>query len=227
MNVISSPEIAHFNPRSRTGSDRCRTAGGHTRRDFNPRSRTGSDVQPTWTSIPRRLFQPTLPHGERQSAGMTQKELSKFQPTLPHGERRRKPRMKIYTIDISTHAPARGATVSPDGFMAGVAHFNPRSRTGSDAATVVSPATSIPFQPTLPHGERLFQRGILVEPVLHFNPRSRTGSDHIAVLRQPVLAEDFNPRSRTGSDFPLFLLVIQSHNFNPRSRTGSDRSESL
>ena len=79
------------------------------------------------------VFQPTLPHGERHWDYLASVDEFQFQPTLPHGERRYlsqrweiptvgfNPRsrmgsdeitnVKLILLDVSTHAPAWGATV--------------------------------------------------------------------------------------------------------------------
>ena len=56
------------------------------------------------------LFQPTLPRGERRFCLSTLKNIVLFQPTLPRGERHLPLLLKRHKNQISTHAPARGAT---------------------------------------------------------------------------------------------------------------------
>ena len=57
---------------------------------------------------------------------------SPFQSTLPRGERRCKLFGRGNRQRISIHAPARGATGCVPGKGTDGAHFNPRSREGSD-----------------------------------------------------------------------------------------------
>ena len=79
-------------------------------------------------------------------------------------------------MQISIHAPARGATKSLLHFGNDIYHFNPRSRKGSDVRSWAQPGRLMLFQSTLPQGERLQNiEAILAE--LDFNPRSRKGSD--------------------------------------------------
>ena len=78
---------------------------------------------------------------------------------------------------ISIHAPAKGATISPQTQIIGGCDFNPRSREGSDQL----------FVPILPCSAH------------YFNPRSREGSDQMHRLRF-CHYRYFNPRSREGSD---------------------------
>ncbi len=56
----------------------------------------------------------------------------KFQPTLPQGERPVKLADDLRKADISTHAPARGATPFYSHSVPNNRNFNPRSRKGSD-----------------------------------------------------------------------------------------------
>ena len=122
---------AHFNPRSREGSDLTFIISAHLSSDFNPRSREGSDnealceMRDTDISIhapakgATRLrspalccsrFQSTLPRRERRQIRGTQPQYVLFQSTLPRRERQGR----------------RCAACSK------IKHFNPRSREGSD-----------------------------------------------------------------------------------------------
>ena len=70
----------------------------------------------------------------------------------------------ILQFKISIHAPTRGATTHADPPTA-CHDFNPRSHEGSDlAATCYSPPLRL-FQSTLPRGERLAVVFSLIEPV--------------------------------------------------------------
>ena len=164
-----------FNPRSHTGSDKARSRGVASCHRFNPRSHTGSDLMP----LPRRLrsflFQSTLPHGERLYIERCTAPAPGFNPrshtgsdsksiTLRTGKCSFNPRsytgsdvlgcQSIMVGQVSTHAPARGATCLVKGrkFISRVSThapargatqlrfpkyildlgFNPRSRMGSD-----------------------------------------------------------------------------------------------
>ena len=149
---------ADFNPRSRTGSDLGLLLRMSRRKYFNPRSRTGSDDNMTQATLYIGLFQPTLPHGERRAAdcaAVRQRQISTHAPArgATRGKSRRHP-----VFDISTHAPARGATnaVRLLGLQVKIStHAPARGATGTTAPT----ATYGQFQPTLPHGERLGGQG--------------------------------------------------------------------
>ena len=79
-------------------------------------------------------------------------------------------------IEVSIHAPTRGATLSAPYFFFFVLCFNPRSHTGSDSILLA-------FRVQM----------------CSFNPRSHTGSDNCTttLFQRPP---SFNPRSHTGSD---------------------------
>ena len=186
-------------------------------------------------------FQPTHPHGVRQVAGQQGRCPSMFQPTHPHGVRPTKPtRMpsahgfnprtrtgcdgsipdtvtttlvsthapargatvdseKFYWYDeVSTHAPARGATKNRTTYVSNRPSFNPRTRTGCDPA----PFPLLPFLPC-------------------FNPRTRTGCDLRGIQLSKVHSR-FNPRTRTGCDVFIFSAPLFYFRFNPRTRTGCD-----
>ena len=79
-----------------------------------------------------------------------------FQPTHPHGVR---PVGRILLrIDhfVSTHAPARGATIAEPHMYPTILGFNPRTRTGCDGRTAFSFLS-----------------------LSSFNPRTRTGCDAV------------------------------------------------
>ena len=82
--------ISHFNPRSREGSDRIFSIPSNSYFYFNPRSREGSDGTTEINKPVLKQFQSTLPRRERQypEAGFTD------------------------PLNISIHAPAKGATIT-------------------------------------------------------------------------------------------------------------------
>ena len=132
------------------------------------------------------------------------------------------PRLKGHALDISTHAPARGATGrwKPGGARNG--HFNPRSRTGSDAFVshifargVIS--THAPARGATTRHSRSFAT------LRHFNPRSRTGSDIFRQADQQT--SDISTHApRTGSDDVNFSFLNASTLISTHApRTGSDR----
>ena len=120
---------------------------------------------------------------------------------------------------ISIHAPVKGAT-SQRLLDTRQAHFNPRSREGSDRIPAhdrhpvhisihapVKGATS-PIEPT----------DLADEISIHAPVKGATMIFHLSVSRSPY----FNPRSREGSDGLYSPKPTSRLNFNPRSREGSD-----
>ena len=123
----------------------------------------------------------------------------RFQPTLPRGERRLIMKVRYTIYNISTHAPARGATSYHPSRGLCLLYFNPRSREGSDTNTCVITLILHVFQPTLPRGERLRRTpDTPLSPAIstHAPARGATAST-LSTLGTLV---DFNPRSREGSD---------------------------
>ena len=143
------------------------------------------------------LFQFTLPRGERLLPVLQRNGFSGFQFTLPRGERPTTRQEILRDMEVSIHAPARGATglTTELSQLIGVSiHAPARGATGNYGWD----ADEYRFQFTLPRGERL--RG-LSPPLLVscFNSRSREGSDYIGCYRSVQLV-GFNSRSREGSD---------------------------
>ena len=124
--VVSSS----FQPTLPHGERLYRAKQASPAQNFNPRSRTGSDLGQPVREPQRKQFQPTLPHGERPQKRLLRADLLYFNPRSRTGSDDGKDYIDADTI-ISTHAPARGATLSQPSL-----HL------------------SSTFQPTLPHGER-------------------------------------------------------------------------
>ena len=104
----------------------------------------------------------------------------------------------LIPLCISIHAPAKGATLKILHWYMAQAHFNPRSREGSDLFSF-----------------------LFFQVITYFNPRSREGSD-VKCCNCGNITKNFNPRSREGSDNIAETGNISRRYFNPRSREGSD-----
>ena len=168
---------------------------------FNPRSREGSDITSVKTKPMLKKFQSTLPRGERPSTwckasliitdfnprsregsdASIQKRISLNKMISIHAPARGATSLclpAVLRIQISIHAPARGATnlkaTAPRQVRISI-HAPAR---GATAATPRNNLTTLPFQSTLPRGERRIL-SILLIIAEHFNPRSREGSDMI------------------------------------------------
>ena len=99
-------------------------------------------------------FQSTLPRRERQMPNSLNCSTIQFQSTLPRRERRGELVYFNQRVQISIHAPAKGATNTTVQTWIAFSDFNPRSREGSD------------------HHEHRYNTHDS-----YFNPRSREGSD--------------------------------------------------
>ena len=168
------------------------------------------------------LFQSTLPRRERLCSNTFSNVVPKFQSTLPRRERplphqrythgcdHFNPRSregsdilsmpdKADALQISIHAPAKGATIIARARFHINTNFNPRSREGSD----VMPC-------------------IMIYLVQHFNPRSREGSDEHDVQEYDMdAAISIHAPAKGATRLPR-ISRGRGTNFNPRSREGSD-----
>ncbi len=144
-------------------------------RSFNPRARAGRDSPSCRDRPASRSFNPRARAGRdiAQQAG-------------PHG------------LDVSIHAPVRGATAGPGW---------------------IGPALG--FQSTRPCGARPDSSHSSASPGC-FNPRARAGRD--PTRRAGVFSRcGFNPRARAGRDPPCAQPVVRPASFNPRARAGRDQ----
>ena len=130
--------------------------------NFNPRSHKGSDANEVLKYKAFSVFQSTLPQGERLTCCL------QFM-NLPQ------------TIEISTHAPARGATIVRLGHFFIVCYISTHAPARG--------ATQIFW--------------FCMQNHRNFNPRSRKGSDLQLQCYQHQYW-NFNPRSRKGSDVFIF-----------------------
>ena len=166
-------------------------------------------------------FQSTLPRGERRNFPNSSTSGNLFQSTLPRGERHDIIQLMAEWLDISIHAPTRGATYRlVERFSRGIFQSTlPRGeRQVHTHATLVIKIISI-HAPT--RGATKTTGADRPEPT-NFNPRSHEGSDTaIAGLVCSVI--DFNPRSHEGSDCVCSSAGCAEHYFNPRSHEGSDK----
>ena len=80
-----------------------------------------------------RKFQSTHPHGVRLTVLLLSRWLKQFQSTHPHGVRLVNCCINKMAINVSIHAPTRGATRRRHGCREVTECFNPRTHTGCDA----------------------------------------------------------------------------------------------
>ena len=109
-------------------------------------------------------------------------------------------------IEISIHAPTRGATRRRICLDILRKNFNPRSHEGSDQSYHSYGSVIDVFQSTLPRGERLCNSDLSLL-YLHFNPRSHEGSDCKSAQKLSVF---------------YTLLLLSLHNLMNNYNTFSD-----
>ena len=122
---------------------------------FNPRSREGSDdILYEVQIIGSVVFQSTLPRGERLVASSVVSTRLAFQSTLPRGERHHGWGTATPNIQISIHAPARGATQNDSCTMSAITISIHAPARGATLQIVKTDILVFEFQSTLPRGER-------------------------------------------------------------------------
>ena len=148
----------HFNPHSRTGSDKRKKQKQKSPSDFNPHSRTGSDkYYIDLLDAADEYFNPHSRTGSDTSLTLVPSLSTNFNPHSRTGSDDMAEKL-LRKFQISIHTPAQGVTISPHNHQQ--IHI---------------------FQSTLPHREwRLAER--LEDIPINFNPHSRTGSDSIKAL---------------------------------------------
>ena len=192
---------------------------------FNPRSRTGSDTPyALFTSAIQSYFNPRSPHGERRQALMRKNALNEFQPTLPARGATKLSSYQRFTIRISTHAPRTGSDPAEGTNEAAEWHFNPRSPHGERLEQLTEKLPRYHFNPRSPHGERRAPARQTTDPDLISTHAPRTGSDRCLLHGHRARAISTHA-PRTGSDAQLcqqhpLAAVISTH----APRTGSDRT---
>ncbi len=109
--VPRPPVKIYFNPRSHEGSDK-----GEFNALMNAyisiHAPTRGATEDEQNEIVTLLFQSTLPRGERLLHGRLWRQRIRFQSTLPRGERPVQTVQTRRAVQISIHAPTRGATLS-------------------------------------------------------------------------------------------------------------------
>ena len=156
----------HFNPRSREGSDDQLLSHLFRQLYFNPRSREGSDDVFNDLSV---LF-------------------CKFQSTLPRRERLTPPLYVYYSITISIHAPAKGATQNHWRIVRLFAISIHAPAKGATSLTTWSTAT-LQISIHAPAKGATLSYMFSYRLGKHFNPRSREGSDKFGKLLGDVFGE--------------------------------------
>ena len=122
-----------FNPRPREGGDqdRCRLSCISCMVSIHAPAR-GATVAGVVASGNPKKFQSTPPRGGRRHTDTRCTCAAMFQSTPPRGGRRREDEELFDFMDVSIHAPARGATLFQTQLPPRQPCFNPRPREGGD-----------------------------------------------------------------------------------------------
>ena len=165
-------------------------------RGFNPRAREGRDEQGSAHSADGKRFQSTRPRGARHTFNRL-----------------------FEALDVSIHAPARGATASMKRFRcrAGFQSTRPRGARPSPWHRSISFGL---FQSTRPRGARPASKPLHTGyqyVSIHAPARGATETH-----RRIAALAGFNPRAREGRDRRCTVLPRYSQCFNPRAREGRD-----
>ncbi len=207
-----------FNPRAREGRDRSAICLACGCSGFNPRAREGRDTAPrpscqaaaVSTHAPARgateaqrhvghclKFQPTRPRGARPILEALPLWQALFQPTRPRGARLWINGQRHPSRHVSTHAPARGATVRHPPAPPARLVYTPLARVGRDPrstrdASLLRVSTHAPARGATDHNNTSFL-------LLQFQPTRPRGARR-ALCRRSAATQGFNPRAREGRD---------------------------
>ena len=151
-------------------------------------------------------------------------------------------------VNVSIHAPGRGATSTNHKKIRQWKRFNSRTREGCDSSLAKMIAGRLKFQFTHPGGVRLCHqigysvrfavsihapgRGATCSPLQSaqelrsFNSRTREGCDGIAT-QKCNRASRFNSRTREGCDVYCGLAIYEALRFNSRTREGCDDTDTM
>ncbi len=171
------------------------------------------------------MFQPTRPHGARRAPGPGRRpRAAGFQPTRPHGARLPGRGYGAPSRQVSTHAPARGATLLFSDIRTPEKGFQPTRPHGARHTRYAHHDAQAVFQPTRPHGARL-PDGATVRRVGKFQPTRPHGA-------RPVLGGGLGVEDLVSTHAPARgatraarCPATQRSRFNPRARTGRDQSD--
>ncbi len=195
-------------------------------------------------SVENRLrFQPTRPRGARLLIDERALLLATFQPTRPRGARLACVARHDFVGEVSTHAPARGATTAADqagkffSFQPtrprGARRAGRRRRAGVQVVSTHAPARGATpagavgaevarFQPTRPRGARHDRRLHQLHPRHGFNPRAREGRDAVFARVADDLFVSTHAPARGATAARCRSHPVPS-GFNPRAREGRDQ----
>ena len=187
--------------------------------DFNSRTRVGCDA-PLFLVLPAMTqFQLTHPRGVRPWLKLRPLYNRNFNSRTRVGCDKSKLEDLEQKSDISTHAPAWGAT--PQFFINAIFTFISTHAPAWGATFVKSRCRRLlKFQLTHPRGVRRSYRAGLND-LINFNSRTRVGCDRTR-RHSDCRSNNFNSRTRVGCDATIFYQCHIHFHFNSRTRVGCD-----
>ena len=126
-------------------------------------------------------------------------------------------------LEISIHAPARGATYNITNHTRKRLYFNPRAREGRDGGIMDIVTYAALFQSTRPRGARPAAQHRELSTV-YFNPRAREGRDidEIATQHQSIISIHAPARGATRKQFGVFASGNIFQSTRPRGARHDD-----
>ena len=167
------------------------------------------------------MFQSTHPRGVRLGVLAEKDAKIAFQSTHPRGVRLRFFQHSCFTLQVSIHAPARGATVRETDYVSDPAGFNPRTREGCDGYGILISSEFCRFNPRTREGCDK-QKTKYCSGQNGFNPRTREGCDTTApAFTTKAIYVSIHAPAR-GATFNRYAVAATDCGFNPRTREGCD-----
>ena len=191
-----SQDIPVFQSTLPRGERRLVYLSKHMSCNFNPRSHEGSDDFRGEYYVENCIFQSTLPRGERRCRSCySHNQEIYFNPRSHEGSDDLLSDAPIALIEISIHAPTRGATHAILFCFCNLSYFNPRSHEGSDICCTKSYNTT-----------------------RYFNPRSHEGSDSKASFTDRFLIISIHAPTRGATICSSTLCCVGSISIHAPTR---------
>ena len=190
------------------------------RTGFNPRAPAGRD-SPNLVNFPNLAgFNPRAPAGRDRQTGVMSIAGTGFNPRAPAG---RDPEARLHlfgAVDVSIHAPLRGATRRPNPQLGIDPGFNPRAPAGRDYPLPPYRACPTCFNPRAPAGRDLWvcpAHRLVILVSIHAPLRGATRA-RLSRL-SPWKFQSTRP---CGARLGFFYSQGQARCFNPRAPAGRD-----
>ncbi len=142
-----------FNPRAHAGRDPGRWPSWSVVVRFNPRAHAGRDLLSPSSLALCACFNPRA-HAGRDGLGVTDSPASLGFNPRAHAGRDYLGALQSAMLNVSTHAPTRGATKHACSVRWHRSGFNPRAHAGRDCFFASGRIDEALFQPTRPRGAR-------------------------------------------------------------------------